>query len=517
MGFLRGFIEFERIEQPHVPVEERVKSFCEIYGTLTDEQAKIQAGRCMDCGIPFCMHECPLHNDSPDFNEFVSEEQMSKAYNVLSATNNFPEITGRICPALCEEGCTLGIHRKAVGIKSVERKIAEYAFEHGLVKPVITEHRSGKKVCVVGSGPAALAAAQQLNRFGHTVTVVEKMNKIGGLLRYGIPDFKLPKEILDRRISQLEQEGITFKTSTIVGAIKNLEHGVHNDSLNEVRGQELLDNYDAIVLAPGSEAPRDLRLPGRDLKGIYFALDFLIAQNRENNGDCENPIDVRGKNVVVIGGGETASDCIGVSIRKGAASVTQLDYHDELPESVDLTMAWPDWRKIKRTSTSHEEGCTRLFSTNTTAFEGKDKLEAVVTEKVKWGEGRHFEGIKGTESKIKADVVLIAMGYSHPSSALIKEFALETDKRGNIKAEVQGESAYQTSNKKVFAAGDGRKGQSLVVYAIAEGRQCAAAVDDFLKGNQSLNICLLVVTSYTNRRLFLSLIFNLLMHCLREI
>ena len=454
MGFLRGFIEFERIEQPHVPVEERVKSFCEIYGTLTDEQAKIQAGRCMDCGIPFCMHECPLHNDSPDFNEFVSEEQMNKAYNVLSATNNFPEITGRICPALCEEGCTLGIHRKAVGIKSVERKIAEYAFEHGLVKPVITEHRSGKKVCVVGSGPAALAAAQQLNRFGHTVTVVEKMNKIGGLLRYGIPDFKLPKEILDRRISQLEQEGITFKTSTIVGAIKNLEHGVHNDSLNEVRGQELLDNYDAIVLAPGSEAPRDLRLPGRDLK-----------------------------DVVVIGGGETASDCIGVSIRKGAASVTQLDYHDELPESVDLTVAWPDWRKIKRTSTSHEEGCTRLFSTNTTAFEGKDKLEAVVTEKVKWGEGRHFEGIKGTESKIKADVVLIAMGYSHPSSTLIKEFALETDKRGNIKADVQGEIAYQTSNKKVFAAGDGRKGQSLVVYAIAEGRQCAAAVDDFLKGN----------------------------------
>ena len=296
MGFLRGFIEFERIEQPHVPVEERVKSFCEIYGTLTDEQAKIQAGRCMDCGIPFCMHECPLHNDSPDFNEFVSEEQMGKAYNVLSATNNFPEITGRICPALCEEGCTLGIHRKAVGIKSVERKIAEYAFEHGLVKPVITEHRSGTKVCVVGSGPAALAAAQQLNRFGHTVTVVEKMNKIGGLLRYGIPDFKLPKEILDRRISQLEQEGITFKTSTIVGAIKNLEHGVHNDSLKEVRGQELLDNYDAIVLAPGSEAPRDLRLPGRDLKGIYFALDFLIAQNRENNGDCENPIDATAYN-----------------------------------------------------------------------------------------------------------------------------------------------------------------------------------------------------------------------------
>ena len=359
MGFTRGFIEFERIEQPHVSVEERVKSFCEIYGTLTDEQAKVQAGRCMDCGIPFCMHECPLHNDSPDFNDFVSEEQMSKAYNVMAATNNFPEITGRICPALCEEGCTLGIHRKAVGIKSVERKIAEYAFEHGLVKPIVNKNRTGKKVCVVGSGPAALAAAQQLNRFGHDVTVLEKMNKIGGLLRYGIPDFKLPKEILDRRISQLEQEGITFKTKTIVGAIKEVEHGVHNESLTEVRGEQLLKDYDAIVLAPGSESPRDLKLPGRALSGIYFALDFLIAQNRENNGDCPNPIDVKGKNVVVIGGGETASDCIGVSIRKGAASVVQLDYHDELPESVDLTLAWPEWRKIKRTSTSHEGGCTR--------------------------------------------------------------------------------------------------------------------------------------------------------------
>lgn len=479
MGFLRGFIEFERIEQSHVPVEERVKSFCEIYGTLSDEEAKIQAGRCMDCGIPFCMHQCPLHNDSPDFNEFVSQGQMSKAYNVLSATNNFPEITGRICPALCEEGCTLGIHRQSVGIKSVERKIAEYAFENGLVKPVLTK-RTGKKVAVVGSGPAALAAAAQLNRFGHDVTVFEKMNKIGGLLRYGIPDFKLPKEILDRRIAILQQEGITFKTSTIVGARKDLENGVHNDSLTEVRAQELLDSFDAVVLAPGSETPRDLKLPGRELKGIYFALDFLIAQNRENNGDCPNPIDVKGKNVVVIGGGETASDCIGVSVRKGAKSVTQLDYHDELPESVDPAVAWPDWRKIKRTSTSHEEGCTRMFSTNTTAFTGKDKLEAVQTQKVKWGIGRQFSGIEGTQSSIDADVVLIAMGYSHPSSALIREFNLETDKRGNIKASVEGPDAYRTSNEKVFAAGDGRKGQSLVVYAIAEGRACADAVNNYL-------------------------------------
>lgn len=479
MGLLRGFIEFERVEQSHVSVEERVKSFCEIYGTLSDDQAKIQAGRCMDCGIPFCMHECPLHNDSPDFNEFVTEGEMKKAYSVISSSNNFPEITGRICPALCEEGCTLGIHRDPVGIKSIERKIAEYAFENGLVKPIITK-RSGKKVAVVGSGPAALAAAQQLNRFGHDVTVFEKNNRIGGLLRYGIPDFKLPKDVLDRRLAQLELEGITFKTSTIVGKIKDLESGVHNDSVSEVRGSELLDSFDAVVLAPGSETPRDLKLPGRELKGIYFALDFLIAQNRENNGDFANPIDVKDKNVIVIGGGETASDCIGVSIRKGAKSVTQLDYHDELPESVDLTMAWPDWRKIKRTSTSHEEGCTRLFSTNTTAFEGDGVLKSVKTQKVKWGQGRQFSGIEGTESSIDADVVLIAMGYSHPSQSLVKEFNLATDKRGNILAATKGKNAYMTSCDKVFAAGDGRKGQSLVVYAIAEGRACAQAVNDYL-------------------------------------
>lgn len=479
MGLLRGFIEFERVEQSHVSVEERVKSFCEIYGTLSDDQAKIQAGRCMDCGIPFCMHECPLHNDSPDFNEFVTEGEMKKAYSVISSSNNFPEITGRICPALCEEGCTLGIHRDPVGIKSIERKIAEYAFENGLVKPIITK-RSGKKVAVVGSGPAALAAAQQLNRFGHDVTVFEKNNRIGGLLRYGIPDFKLPKDVLDRRLAQLELEGITFKASTIVGKIKDLESGVHNDSVSEVRGSELLDSFDAVVLAPGSETPRDLKLPGRELKGIYFALDFLIAQNRENNGDFANPIDVKDKNVIVIGGGETASDCIGVSIRKGAKSVTQLDYHDELPESVDLTMAWPDWRKIKRTSTSHEEGCTRLFSTNTTAFEGDGVLKSVKTQKVKWGQGRQFSGIEGTESSIDADVVLIAMGYSHPSQSLVKEFNLATDKRGNILAATEGKNAYMTSCDKVFAAGDGRKGQSLVVYAIAEGRACAQAVNDYL-------------------------------------
>ena len=480
MGFLKGFIEFQRIEVAHRPITERIHDFKELIGTLRDEEAKIQAGRCMDCGIPFCMHQCPLHNDSPDFNEFVCEEQMQKAYNVLSSTNNFPEITGRICPGLCEEGCTLGIHRQPVGIKSIEKKIAEYAFSHGYVKAIKVKSRTHKHVAIVGSGPAALACAQNLNRLGHDVTIYEKNKKAGGLLRYGIPDFKLEKGILDRRIAQLELEGINFKTSTIVGSKKDLEAGVRCDALEEVSGDELLNSYDAVVLAPGSEAPRDLKIPGRKLKNIHFALEFLIAQNLENNGDGENPINVKGKKVAVIGGGETASDCIGTAIRKGALSVVQIDYHEELPENVDLSLVWPDWRKIKRTSTSQEEGCTRLFATNTLAFEGDNKVQSLKLQKVKWGEGRHFDGIAGTESTLDVDVVLIAMGYSHPCANLAKEFKVETDKRGNIQAPTSGKNAYCTSNPKVFASGDGRKGQSLVVYAIAEGRECAKSVHEYL-------------------------------------
>lgn len=480
MGFERGFIDFKRIEPAHQSVPERIKHFNEFISVLPDKDAQVQAGRCMDCGIPFCSHACPLHNVMPEINQAVCEGRMSRAYELLETSNNFPEITGRICPALCEEGCTLSLIDKAVGIKSVERKISEYAFEHGLVKARRAEKLTGRKVGIVGSGPAALACAQELARLGHLVTVFEKNDSPGGLLRYGIPDFKLSKGLIDRRIRQLEQEGVTFRCSTLVGG-SELESGVHSDAQFHISAEEMLASFDAVVLCPGSEVPRDLPLPGRDLKGIHFALEFLIAQNRENNGSGTNPIDVKGKHVIVIGGGETASDCIGTSIRKGAASVTQLDYHEKLPEQVDAFTNFPYWKAKFRTSTSQEEGCTRLFACNTTRFCGEGTITGVDTVQVKWGPGRKITPLEGTEGHVRADVALIAMGYAHPSSALASAFGLETDRRGNIKAELSGPEAFKTSAPKVFAAGDGRKGQSLVVYALKEGRDCAAAVDQYLR------------------------------------
>ena len=481
MGFERGFLDYERIEPAKAPVSERIKNFKEYYATLSDADAKIQAGRCMDCGTPFCMHKCPLHNTIPDFNDFACQGEFSKALNVLQSTSPFPELTGRLCPALCEEGCTLGIHRDPVGIKSIERKIAEYAFEHGLMHAEPSVHRTFKKVAIVGSGPAALACAQALGRRGHQVTVFEKNDRIGGLLRYGIPDFKLPKEILDRRLALMEAEGIIFRPGVLVGKKGDRDTGVFCNASEVISPEELKAKFDAVVLCPGSEVPRDLKIKGRELKGVYFALEFLIGQNLEMQGEGENPVDVRGKKVVVIGGGETASDCIGTAIRKGASEVTQLDYHDELPATVDIMEAWPDWKRIKRTSPSQEEGCTRLFSTNTTSFEGKDgALSAITTQKVKWGEGHHFEGIKGTEGRMDADVALIAMGYAHPSAHLAEEFGLKTTARGSLEAAYEGPEAFCTSDPKVFAAGDGRRGQSLVVWALAEGRLCAEAVDRFL-------------------------------------
>lgn len=481
MGFERGFLDYERISPEERSVADRIRDFNEYYKTLNDDEARIQSGRCMDCGTPFCMHQCPLHNVIPDFNDFVCHGSYKKALNVLASTNPFPEFTGRLCPALCEEGCTLSLHREAVGIKSVERKIAEYAFEHGYVRAEVCSSRSFKKVAVVGSGPAALACAQVLSQRGHGVTVFEKNDKAGGLLRYGIPDFKLPKEILDRRLSVMISEGVVFKTGTLVGSKEDVEAGVFCNADKTVSPKELLESFDAVVLCPGSEVPRDLKIKGRELKGVYFALEYLIAQNLEIQGAGENPIDVAGKNVIVIGGGETASDCIGTAIRKGAKSVTQLDYHDELPTSVDTLKTWPDWRKIKRTSPSQEEGCVRIFSTDTTSFTGKNgKLTGITTRKVKWGEGHHFEGIEGTDGAMEADIALIAMGYSRPSQALAEKFGIKSDKRGNLQAAYEGDNAFATEVEKVFVAGDGRRGQSLVVWALAEGCRCAEAVDRYL-------------------------------------
>ena len=475
MGFERGFIEIKRIEQPHQPVEMRIRHFNEFISTLSDKETVLQAGRCMDCGIPFCSHACPLHNVMPEINQAACENNFAKAFALLEATNNFPEITGRICPALCEEGCTLSLTDKAVGIKSVERKLADYAFEHGLVKARPAPRTNHKSAAIVGSGPAGLACAQELARLGYKVTVFEKNDSAGGLLRYGIPDFKLSKKLIDRRIRQLETEGVTFRLQTMVGS-RDFEPGVHSDGTQLITAAELKAQFDAVVLCPGSEVPRDLPLEGRGLKGIYFALDFLIAQNRENNGFAPNPIEVKDQKVVVIGGGETASDCIGTAVRKGAASVTQLDYHEKLPEEVDPFTNFPYWKAKFRTSTSQEEGCTRLFACSTTKFTGTDHLEGVDTVQVKWGPGRKITPLPNTEGHIDADIALIAMGYAHPSASLVQAFGLKTDARGNIAAPLSGESAYRTSDPQIFAAGDGRKGQSLVVYALSEGRQCAQAV-----------------------------------------
>ncbi len=480
MGFARGFLEIERQDPSKEPVEVRIKHFNEFISAFSDKTAINQAGRCMDCGIPFCSHACPLHNVMPEINQAVCEGNFALAYQLLSCSNNFPEITGRICPALCEEGCTLSLTNKAVSIKGIERKIADWAFAQGLVKAHSAEVKTGKKVAIVGSGPAALACAQELVRLGHQATIFEKNDRAGGLLRYGIPDFKLSKTLIDRRVRQLEREGVEFRLSTLVGN-KTLEAGVHNDATQVVSADELLAQFDAVVLCPGSEVPRDLKLDGRELKGIYFALDFLIAQNRENNGDEANPIDVHGKQVVVIGGGETASDCIGTAIRKGATKVTQLDYHEKLPESVEVTDYFPYWQPKLRTSTSQQEGCTRRFACSTTKFTGKGTVDGVDTVQVKWGPKRKITPLPGTEDHIAADIVLIAMGYAHPSAALVQAFDLKTDARGNVLAPLDGENAYRTSHPRVFAAGDGRKGQSLVVYALSEGRQCAQQVDTYLR------------------------------------
>lgn len=488
MGKPTGFLEFARIEEHHAPVAERVKNYNEFTPTLTDEEATQQAARCMDCGVPFCSSNCPVHNIIPDFNDLVYHGDYERAIKVLHSTTNFPEFTGRVCPALCEAGCSCGLHGDAVGIRSIERKIIDRAWDHGLVKPVIAKVKTGRKVAVVGSGPSGMACAQQLARAGHEVTVYEKNDRVGGLLRFGIPDFKLSKGLIDRRINQMEQEGIKFVTNTLIAVTNDLPHGVRCDATSVVSPKELLAKFDAVVLCGGSETPRDLKVPGRELKNIHFALEFLIGQNNEVGNGRKNPINVAGKHVVVIGGGDTGADCVGTSNRHGAASVTQIEVMPKPPVTYDKLTTWPDWPRIFRTYTSHEEGCERLFSLNTIEFLGKDgAVSALKVADCEFKEGK-LCNIAGTERELKADYVFLAMGFVHPLDAVLDSFGIERDKRGNALAlpDSEVERGYQTSVPKVFAAGDMRSGQSLVIRAVADGRKCARAVDKFLMGKSLL-------------------------------
>jgi glutamate synthase (NADPH/NADH) small chain len=485
VGKITGFMEFERQEEDHLDPAARVKNFKEFTITLTDGQAKVQGARCMDCGIPFCNTGCPVNNQIPDWNDLVYHNNYRAAIDNLHSTNNFPEVTGRICPAPCESACTLGINDEPVGIKSIERKIADAGWDHGYVVPQPPLVKTGKKVAVVGSGPAGLAAAQQLARAGHEVTVFEKSDRIGGLLRYGIPDFKMEKGLIDRRIEQMQAEGVTFRTSVLIG--KDFPAAVSNMARDTIFPEDLSAAFDAVVMAGGAEQPRDLPVPGRELKGVHFAMDFLPQQNRVNAGDkLKDQIKATGKHVVVIGGGDTGSDCVGTSNRHGAATVTQFELMPMPPEHENKPLVWPYWPTKLRTSSSHEEGCERDFAVATKRLEGKNgKVEKLIACRVEWKDGKMVE-VENSEFEMKADLVFLAMGFVSPVQQVLDAFGVQKDARGNARATTDGETCYQTSAPKVFVAGDMRRGQSLVVWAIREGRQCARAVDEFLMGTSVL-------------------------------
>jgi glutamate synthase (NADPH/NADH) small chain len=470
MGKITGFLEFERNDRHYEPAEERIKHWREFVLPLPEQDNRTQAARCMDCGVPYCHTGCPVNNQIPDWNDLVYRGNWQEASHNLHSTNNFPEFTGRVCPAPCEASCTLNLDDNPVTIKTIECAIVDRAFEQGWVKPEPAAVRTGKSIAIVGSGPAGLACAQQLARAGHDVHVFERHAKAGGLLRYGIPDFKMEKHHVDRRIAQMAAEGVVFHYGADVGV--------------NVAAGKLIADHDAIVLAGGAEKGRELPIPGRELKGIHFAMEFLPQQNRrvsnEPQGDVA-PILAGGKHVVVIGGGDTGSDCIGTSIRQGALSVTNFEIMPQPPEREDKLMTWPDWPLKLRTSSSHEEGAKRAFAVMTQKFSGADgqvqKLHCVhVDERMK--------PVAGTEFDLPADLVLLAMGFVHPvHEGLLHELALALDARGNVKADTL---SYQSSNPKVFSAGDMRRGQSLVVWAIREGRQAAHAVDKFLMGSTTL-------------------------------
>lgn len=488
MGKPTGFLEFQRQLEGYEAVESRLKHYQEFVPHLADDQAKTQGARCMDCGVPFCNNGCPVNNNIPDFNDAVFKGDWREAIAILHSTNNFPEMTGRICPAPCEAACTLGINADPVGIKSLERAIIDKAGENGWVVPQVATQKTGKKVAIVGSGPAGLAAAQQLARAGHDVTVFEKNDAIGGLLRYGIPDFKLDKRLVEWRAAQLKAEGVKFQLKTLVGT--SMPKGVINDATKAIAPAKLMKDFDAVILAGGSETPRDLPIPGRDLAGVHFALEFLIPQNKQVNtgqkGGKKNPIDAKGKHVVVIGGGDTGSDCVGTSNRHGAASITQFELLPQPPEQENKPLVWPYWPTKMRTSSSHDEGCSRDWSIATKEFIGENgKLKALKCVRLDWKDGKMSE-VPGSEFEIKADLVFLAMGFTNPIASVLEGFGVAKDARGNASATTDGAGCYATNVDRVFAAGDMRRGQSLVVWAIREGRQCARAVDESLMGSSTL-------------------------------
>ncbi len=490
MGKTTGFMEYERIDEGYEPVDKRLKNYKEFVIALNDEQAKIQGARCMDCGTPFCNNGCPVNNIIPDFNDLVYHQDWKSAITVLHSTNNFPEFTGRICPAPCEAACTLNINNDPIGIKSIEHAIIDRAWEEGWVKPMPAKVKTGKKVAVVGSGPAGMAAAQQLARAGHDVTLFEKNDRIGGLLRYGIPDFKMEKSHIDKRAEQLTAEGVKIRTSVFVGAAKDglgKDSKVTNWAKETVTPAELQKEFDAVLLTGGAEQSRDLPVPGRDLDGIHFAMEFLPQQNKINAGDkLKGQIRADGKHVIVIGGGDTGSDCVGTSNRHGAASVTQFELMPMPPEQENKPLVWPYWPTKLRTSSSHEEGCEREFAIATKEFIGeKGKITALKTVRIEMKDGKLTE-VPGTEQTLKADLVLLAMGFVSPVAAVLEAFGVDKDARGNARASTDFMGGYATSVDKVFAAGDMRRGQSLVVWAIREGRQAARAVDEFLMGTSEL-------------------------------
>jgi glutamate synthase (NADPH/NADH) small chain len=490
MGKPTGFIEIKRVGEVSLPISERVRNYREFVLHLPDDEAGRQGARCMDCGIPFCQTGCPVNNIIPDWNDLVYRQRWKEALDSLHSTNNFPEFTGRICPAPCEASCTLNINNDPVTIKSLEHAIIDKGWELGLVVPLPPKTKTGKRVAIVGSGPAGLACAQQLARAGHAVVVFEKNDRIGGLLRYGIPDFKMEKQHIDRRLQQMRAEGVQFRPGVRIGEVA-MPGGVTDLAKQHLAARQLLEEFDAIALTGGAENPRNLPIPGRELDGVHFAMEFLPQQNRVVAGDkLGRQILATGKHVVVIGGGDTGSDCVGTSNRHGALSVTQFELLPQPPEQENKPLTWPEWPIKLRTSSSHEEGCNRDWSVTTKRFEGRNgKVETLIAARMEWAKDpatgqMKMREIPDSEFAMRADLVLLAMGFVGPVHAgLIDELGLEQDARGNVKADT---FAYRTSNPKVFAAGDMRRGQSLVVWAIREGRQCARAVDEALMGRSEL-------------------------------